>query len=274
MCDACSVALPVGLANIYLPASPTASGEASIYRPPVRLLVSMLLHCVGLSEASSFLATISEIDKEGKSPDELAELMYNAKNSKTRMDYRKEGVAKMSGKTTRSAEALKRADVSMSQLGKAQLGFECTQYSIKESHFALEVAVVRTGDLSRKLSVSYSTQDDEKVDVAKRATADKDYVTAAGVLTFKKGESRKVFQVKMIDDDEVEDDETFLIVLSNCSDKHAELVDEQKICRCTIISVRDECAHAASRRGTSQPCRDCDAAHRAIRCGSDRLLLS
>jgi solute carrier family 8 (sodium/calcium exchanger) len=99
--------------------------------------------------------------------------------------------------------------------------------------------VVRVGDTSRKMKISYTTMEDMGAPENKRATEGKDYHKAAGELQFSKGESRKAFEVKMIDDDEVEEDETFLIELSACTDARTEISATRQKTSVTIISDDD-----------------------------------
>ena len=189
-------------------------------------------------ETSRFL---QQVDTEGKTKEELAKLVYEADRlqtmGRTRADYRKEGVAMMTGKSQKAgASHLMRSEARDATLGRAQIGFECTRYSCKESVYALEVAAVRVGDASRRLHISYTTKENQAVEDKFRATEDVDYHKAAGTLTFHRGEMRKTFEVRMINDDEVEEDETFLIELSNCTDDKTELLESRGVCEVTIIS--------------------------------------
>lgn len=179
-----------------------------------------------------------------KTREELTVLAYHSlllgDSGKTRADYRKEGVQAIAGKTKGAGDALLlQNEAATAAMAGSQLGFECTQYSCKESLYSLEVAVVRVGDVTRKLKVSYTTKEDMSAPEGKRATEGKDYYKAAGELTFGKGETRKTFEVKMIDDDEVEEDETFLIELSGCTDGRTEILAERREASVTIISDDD-----------------------------------
>jgi solute carrier family 8 (sodium/calcium exchanger) len=71
-----------------------------------------------------------------------------------------------------------------------------------------ELIVARTGNLGRPLTVSYATKDVS-------ATAGSDYVAASGKLEFAAGESTLVLSIKILDDDEIEDDEEFIVELSD-----------------------------------------------------------
>ncbi|HEX8720686.1 MAG TPA: SBBP repeat-containing protein, partial [Pyrinomonadaceae bacterium] len=81
--------------------------------------------------------------------------------------------------------------------------FESSSYSVSEQGGAVEVFVTRSGDLSRAVSVDYSTGD-------RTASERQDYTTARGTLRFAPGESRKSFNVSVTDDNTVEDDEETL----------------------------------------------------------------
>lgn len=180
----------------------------------------------------------------GKPREELAKLVFHAhrqeSEGKTRADYRKEGVQALTGKSKAEADAyMLQNEAATAAMNGSLVGFECTQYSCKESVFALDVAVVRVGDTSRKMKISYTTLEDMSAPENKRATEGKDYHKAAGELQFAKGESRKTFEVRMIDDDEVEEDETFLIELSGCSDPRTEILEARQKTAVTIISDDD-----------------------------------
>jgi solute carrier family 8 (sodium/calcium exchanger) len=181
---------------------------------------------------------LSNLETVGKDPKEVAQMVFDATSDTTRATYRKQGVQAITGSTKHSAEQIqsRQQSVAAANSSSSQLGFECTRYRTKESVHALQVAVVRIGDSSKKVTVNYTTREDMSAETSRRATEDRDYVQASGTLNFKKGETRKTFDVQMIDDDEVEEDETFLIELSNLSDDLTELVEERKICTVTIIS--------------------------------------
>jgi solute carrier family 8 (sodium/calcium exchanger) len=184
------------------------------------------------AEAAELLAGVNT---EGKTEEELLQIAYTRYKMKnvatSRGEYRKQGVAAIAGKTSKSQKAL--ADTSDGS--NAMIGFECTRYSIKESAKYLEVGVVRLGDLSQRVNVQYTTKEDASADKTNRATEGKDYVKASGTLIFKKGQDLCTFNVEMIDDDEVEEDEKFLIELSGSSG----ITPDRQVCTVTILDDND-----------------------------------
>jgi len=90
------------------------------------------------------------------------------------------------------------------------LQFSTTNYSVNENGGEATITVTRTGDSA--ISVDYATSD-------ATATASKDYIATSGTLNWAKGDAaEKTFTIDIIDDSEVENNETVIISLS-----HAEL---------------------------------------------------
>jgi uncharacterized delta-60 repeat protein len=79
--------------------------------------------------------------------------------------------------------------------------------SIGETGRTVKIDLVRTGDLTKPVTVNYGTG-------GGTATPGKDYAKSAGTLTFNAGESRKTITVSIIDDADYEGDENFLVTLS------------------------------------------------------------
>ncbi|HUT92052.1 MAG TPA: Calx-beta domain-containing protein [Thermoguttaceae bacterium] len=73
----------------------------------------------------------------------------------------------------------------------------------------LELTVTRTGDPGIPIAVDYATADDGS------AQAGSDYTATSGTLVFAPGETEKTFTVRVDDDSDPEDGETFLVNLSN-----------------------------------------------------------
>ena len=92
---------------------------------------------------------------------------------------------------------------------KPEVNFASNEYSVLEGGGKITVTVVRLppdGDFT----VKYET-------VSGTAEAGKDFEAVAGVLEFKDGEEEKEINITVNDDDEVEDDETFKVKLSEPS---------------------------------------------------------
>lgn len=89
--------------------------------------------------------------------------------------------------------------------------FEPGHYTVMESCGEFEIRVVRTGDLSLKVTVDFETEDGS-------AEAGSDYIGKNGTLTFPPGVDEQHFKVEVIDDDVFEQDEYFYVRLSNPSE--------------------------------------------------------
>ena len=90
----------------------------------------------------------------------------------------------------------------------ATLQFEQSSYNVKESLGALTMTVTRIGDASAAASVDYVTNDGT-------ATQKGDLEYTAGTLTFAAGETSKTVNILLNEDDQIEGNESFQVVLSN-----------------------------------------------------------
>ncbi|MEW8158965.1 MAG: Calx-beta domain-containing protein [Candidatus Thiodiazotropha endolucinida] len=89
------------------------------------------------------------------------------------------------------------------------LDFSTNSYSVDETGTSITVTVTRSGGTSGAISVDYATLDDS-------ATASSDYVFATGTVNFANGESgSKTFEVTIVDDSLLEQDERIRLVLAN-----------------------------------------------------------
>ena len=85
--------------------------------------------------------------------------------------------------------------------------FVSPEYSCMENDGSVTVGVTRFPS-EGVLRVDYKTVEDT-------ATGDEDYKSVEGTLVFRDGESLKTIKVEIIDDDEVEEDEQFYVVVEN-----------------------------------------------------------
>jgi len=92
---------------------------------------------------------------------------------------------------------------------KPEVNFASGEYSVLESGGKVTVSVIRL-PAKGTFSVKYATE-------GVTATAGQDFEAVAGTLEFADGEEEKEISVKIKDDDEVEDDETFIVRLSEPS---------------------------------------------------------
>jgi solute carrier family 8 (sodium/calcium exchanger) len=92
---------------------------------------------------------------------------------------------------------------------KPEVNFASGEYSVLESGGVVTVSVVRI-PAKGTFNVKYATE-------GVTATAGQDFEAVSGTLNFVDGEEEKEISIKIKDDDEVEDDETFLVKLSEPS---------------------------------------------------------
>lgn len=86
--------------------------------------------------------------------------------------------------------------------------FDPQQYMVMENCGSVRVRIVRRGDFSGHVSVSYRTEDGS-------AEAGDDYVAKRGTVTFTPGIDERFIEIEIIDDDVFEQDEQFYVRLSN-----------------------------------------------------------
>ena len=88
------------------------------------------------------------------------------------------------------------------------LQFDQSSISVYENATTATITVNRVGGSTGIVSVDYATQDGT-------ATADTDYNSVSGTLTFADGEVTKTFTISIINDHFVDPNETFQVMLSN-----------------------------------------------------------
>eukprot|EP00054_Salpingoeca_dolichothecata_P021636 m.138988 g.138988 ORF g.138988 m.138988 type:complete len:841 (+) comp24055_c1_seq3:37-2559(+) len=89
---------------------------------------------------------------------------------------------------------------------RPQIRFEVPKYSVIENVPEIVLKVIRLGKKDVPVTVDFKTE-------GVTATEDEDYVGAQGTLRFDRHECEQTITIKIIDDDEPEDDETFLVKL-------------------------------------------------------------
>ncbi|XP_056292057.1 sodium/calcium exchanger 1b isoform X2 [Pseudoliparis swirei] len=159
-------------------------------------------------------------DKEVEQLIELANYQVLSQQQKSRAFYRCQATRLMTGAGNilkKHAADQARKAVSMhevrSEVGDndpiSRIFFEPCSYQCLENCGTVAVNVVRRGgDLGKALAVDYRTEDGT-------ANAGSDYEFTEGMVVFKAGETMKEIRVAIIDDDIFEEDENFLIHLSN-----------------------------------------------------------
>ncbi|XP_074532134.1 sodium/calcium exchanger 1b isoform X2 [Halichoeres trimaculatus] len=159
-------------------------------------------------------------DKEVEQLIELANYQVLSQQQKSRAFYRCQATRLMTGAGNilkKHAADQARKAVSMHEVRSdagdndpiSKIYFEPGSYQCLENCGTVAVNVVRRGgDLGKTISVEYRTEDGT-------ANAGSDYEFTEGVVVFKSGETMKEIRVGIIDDDIFEEDENFLIHLSN-----------------------------------------------------------
>ncbi|XP_029304981.1 LOW QUALITY PROTEIN: sodium/calcium exchanger 1b [Cottoperca gobio] len=159
-------------------------------------------------------------DKEVEQLIELANYQVLSQQQKSRAFYRCQATRLMTGAGNilkKHAADQARKAVSMhevrSDIGDndpiSKIFFEPCSYQCLENCGTVAVNVMRRGgDLGKTISVDYRTEDGT-------ANAGSDYEFTEGMVVFKAGETMKEIRVGIIDDDIFEEDENFLIHLSN-----------------------------------------------------------
>ncbi|XP_038593540.1 sodium/calcium exchanger 1b isoform X1 [Micropterus salmoides] len=159
-------------------------------------------------------------DKEVEQLIELANYQVLSQQQKSRAFYRCQATRLMTGAGNilkKHAADQARKAVSMHEVRSdagendpiSKIFFEPGSYQCLENCGTVAVNVVRRGgDIGKTISVEYRTEDGT-------ANAGSDYEFTEGVVVFKPGETMKEIRVGIIDDDIFEEDENFLIHLSN-----------------------------------------------------------
>uniref|UniRef100_A0A673M278 Sodium/calcium exchanger 1-like n=1 Tax=Sinocyclocheilus rhinocerous TaxID=307959 RepID=A0A673M278_9TELE len=159
-------------------------------------------------------------EKEMEQLVELANYHVLSQQQKSRAFYRCQATRLMTGagnilKKHAADQARKalgnhelRSEISVNDIS-SKIFFDPGTYQCLENCGTMALNVVRRGgDLTSTVSVEYRTEDGT-------ANAGSDYQFTEGVIVFKPGETEKEIRVDIIDDDIFEEDEHFLVHLSN-----------------------------------------------------------
>ncbi|XP_059376201.1 sodium/calcium exchanger 1b isoform X2 [Carassius carassius] len=159
-------------------------------------------------------------DKEVEQLIELANYQVLSQQQKSRAFYRCQATRLMTGAGNilkKHAADQARKAVSMQEVRSdtgendpiSKIFFDPGSYQCLENCGTVAVNVIRRGgDLNQMVSVEFRTEDGT-------ANAGSDYEFTEGTVVFKSGETQKEIRVGIIDDDIFEEDENFLIHLSN-----------------------------------------------------------
>ncbi|KAM8946612.1 sodium/calcium exchanger 1 isoform 13-T13 [Pelodytes ibericus] len=159
-------------------------------------------------------------DKEMEQLIELANYQVLSQQQKSRAFYRIQATRLMTGAGNilkRHAADQARKAVSMHEVNHeivenepvSKIYFDQTTYQCLENCGRVALTIVRRGgDLTNTVFVDFRTEDGT-------ANAGSDYEFTEGTVVFKPGETQKEIRVGIIDDDIFEEDENFLVHLSN-----------------------------------------------------------
>jgi hypothetical protein len=104
----------------------------------------------------------------------------------------------------------------------AELVFSDAVYSVGEADGTAVITVNRTGSTSGSATVDYATADDS-------AVSGVDYAAASGTLSFADGETSQSFSVPIVDDGQVEGNESILLTLSGANGADLGSVSEAQL---------------------------------------------
>ncbi|XP_069462963.1 sodium/calcium exchanger 1 isoform X1 [Ambystoma mexicanum] len=159
-------------------------------------------------------------DKEIEQLIELANYQVLSQQQKSRAFYRIQATRLMTGAGNilkRHAADQARKAVSMQEVNTevienepvSKIYFEQATYQCLENCGTVALTIMRRGgDLTNTVFVDFRTEDGS-------ANAGSDYEFTEGTVVFKPGETQKEIRVGIIDDDIFEEDENFLVHLSN-----------------------------------------------------------
>lgn len=159
-------------------------------------------------------------DKEIEQLIELANYQVLSQQQKSRAFYRIQATRLMTGAGNilkRHAADQARKAVSMQEVNSevienepvSKIYFEQATYQCLENCGTVALTIIRRGgDLTNTVFVDFRTEDGT-------ANAGSDYEFTEGTVVFKPGETQKEIRVGIIDDDIFEEDENFLVHLSN-----------------------------------------------------------
>ncbi|KAM3865211.1 sodium/calcium exchanger 1a isoform 7-T7 [Diretmus argenteus] len=186
-------------------------------------------------------------EKEMEQLIELANYQVLTQQQKSRAFYRCQATRIMTGAGNvlkkHAADQAKRAvqhdfcsEVSENNFS-SKIFFDPGTYQCLENCVSVALNVVRRGgDLTSTVSVDYRTEDGT-------ANAGSDFQFTQGTVVFRPGETEKEIRIDIIDDDIFEEDEHFLVHLSNV-----------KVVSKGVGSERHEANHAEALAGLGLPC--------------------
>jgi hypothetical protein len=130
--------------------------------------------------------------------------------------------------------------------GDGLIQFNEAEYTFSEGRRRAVVTVTRTGGTGGGVIVNYSTSDGT-------ASANTDYRSRIGTLTFSSGETSKTFKVAILKDKVIDPCETFNLVLSNPSGQAILGPRQVAVLRILEEDVKDTIKFSSTNFNTSEP---------------------
>mmetsp|Transcript_67966 Transcript_67966/g.159977 ORF Transcript_67966/g.159977 Transcript_67966/m.159977 type:complete len:821 (+) Transcript_67966:114-2576(+) len=184
----------------------------------------------------------------------LAALHYESHKHRSRAQYRVAAVRDMSAgkkvlgindksrlqlEATKASKQLARMSLDNNKTGNAvkaasMVEFKSSQFSVLESVGTAKFGLVRTGDCNIPVNVLWRTR-------CGSAKAGKDFKTQEGNLLFEEGETEKVIEIEIIDDEIQEDDQEFYVEICSAVstvDSADAVIGEKK--EATVVIVDDD----------------------------------
>jgi len=201
------------------------------------------LNGIKLDDGEINASQASEVAAKQDRVAEDAALQIARKNAKepTRMEYRMNAARKLGGKKRvllltpgdkqdPSNVDEQEAGISHADQRESTLSFAQSQYECMENDGHIDVIVNRTGATKSTCWVEYETED-------VTATGGEDYEMpdSGARIMFEPGETSKNIRIVIIDDDEPETDETFLVKLMKCGPEGACKLGHQQATTVTIV---------------------------------------
>jgi len=174
---------------------------------------------------------------------QCAQIVSSRSEKKSRAHYRVKATRDMfGGKSVTAPEIVPSSVTAKKNAAAKQIQFKNSHEKVAENEKSIKIEVVRAAPLTESCTVQYKTQDivaPNSVGTingpssASIAKAGEDYVASEGTVTFAVGSATAEISIELKDDDKVEPDEQFSVVLSNPS---TGVLGPQEVCIITILN--------------------------------------
>jgi len=192
---------------------------------------------VSKEETAAIMKKVRKEFGENLTPEDFsryAQYISQRDHKKSRAQYRVEATRNMFGGKQPGTKANIPAPPVQTSPGTIQ--FTSDRESVPENAGSITLRVERSKPFDKEVEVQYMTQDIlSPTNGQAAATANKDYVAAKGVVKFAAGKGVAEIKVEITDDDAVEQDEAFEVVL--CKPSSGTVGGNSK---CTVIILNDD----------------------------------